>query len=476
MLVTGLGWILIPTAILLFFLAPRWLHILTVFFVPFSATAVANFPAGASGSGLQAWMFCGGLWVARSVLNRVYVGHLSLPRRLLPSATLALLFLLAVIASLFMPGLIDGRLEIESPILFDDTKIPVTFGSNNVTQALYLTFGLIIAFLVAKKSVGRLQLVSMIKIYTLSASFVSIWAVFQWFCFQIQMPYPDFIFNNSINESAHGYNTLLFDGEITRLSSVAVEPSIFAQYLLTSLPFVWFAAYFREPLFSIIIDRLILMLIVVVLLLTTASTAYIGIAITLFIAGIVIFLCHEISRRFFIFSIFALLVISAAIFLVPSISQLVIEQTINKGDSYSGLERLNAMIKAWNYFTAYPVLGIGWGNVTSHDLALKLLADTGIIGASFFLLMILFVLNRAWKMLKVYHNRGNAKIELSLASGAITSFITMLLINAISGFAFVFGHFWVIFGFVIALPLLGKNSSSPLHQLGSGVRNKGWVA
>src|ERR1017187_7069674 len=100
----------------------------------------------------------------------------------------------------------------------------------------------------------------------------------QWFCYWAGFNYPDFIFNTSLTASALGYKEALEDLGITRVSSVATEPSIFAQFSLIALVFAIFAVASGRAVISKFWDRAVLFVTLVVLLMTTSTTAYVGLA------------------------------------------------------------------------------------------------------------------------------------------------------------------------------------------------------
>jgi O-antigen ligase len=424
-----------------------------VFFIPFSATVVVNFPSGESGSGLQVSMFFGTLWVTWEALKVVMTGQLrTIPHDNSLSVRLLLLFMVVVAASLLMPIIINGSLQVASPILLDTEMTPLTLTSHNITQTLYLAYGIIIAILVSITNQQKHQLRTSIKIYILSGVFVSLWGLLQWSLYQFDIPYPDFIFNNSINPSALGYRGVFDDINLKRISSVAVEPSILAQFLLTSTPFVFFAVGFRIPIFSLVIDKAVLVLFLIVLVLSTAFSAYLGLALLLCSVGLVTLIMQKFRRQFALILMGAAVLAVSAYLLSPFVGTYLNEIIIQKGKSYSALERFSAAMNAWGYFLKYPVLGIGWGSATSHDLFIGLLATTGIVGFVVFVFFAFYLFNRLFKALKVYRTAQEVDEDASTLSAVTVSFITLLSLNAFTGFAYVFGHFWFIIGLAMAVP------------------------
>src|SRR6266571_5597377 len=142
---TPISWILIPLGFLSFLCAPRCLYPLTIFFLPFSATAVVNIELSGSVSGVQATMFFGALWMARELPN-----FWRAPRqeKLRTSTSQLWVFFIVVLTSLIMPLWINGAMSIESPLLTDPGSTPLQLTFRHFTQTVYLTYGVLMTILI----------------------------------------------------------------------------------------------------------------------------------------------------------------------------------------------------------------------------------------------------------------------------------------------------------------------------------------
>lgn len=472
MLITIIGWVLIPLGVVLFFIAPRWLYVLMVFFIPFSATAVVNIRTGLTGSGLQATIFFGSLWILSVLLKTIVTGRIRLNYNLRLPFVLLSMFLGIELLSLMMPILIDGKLLVHFPELSHKEAKLLMFSGRHITQALYLIYGIIVAIMVAIKNSDVKQLSSSIKIYVLSGLFVSLWGVMQLFLYTLHIPYPAFIFNNSITPSAQGFRQVLGDLAIKRISSVAVEPSILSQFLLTVIPLLFFSIIRRSPIFTARFDRFCLLLVLFVLLISTSTTAYYGLFITSIVILVMMYSLRLLQFRHLIYSMGLFLIASIAlfiaIFLVPAGGVLIQNLIIEKMMTYSGQDRLQSIINAWHYFLKYPILGIGWGSIGSHDLVVKILSNSGLFGFFSFGMFVFYTLSRHLKGFSCYLYNERDSIVFLWNMAIFVSFFVLLTINLLTGFAFVFGHFWFVTGISIAVTGLLRRHSPRIQSVNGG--------
>jgi O-antigen ligase len=126
----------------------------------------------------------------------------------------------------------------------------------------------------------------------------------------------------------------------------------------------------------------------------------------------------------------------------------------SKAEDYSGIGRLNSVLLAFNYFRAYPFLGIGWGSATSYDLVGKILSNTGILGLIPFALFVRSLFSGLWtSMQPAAANEMISEQTYWAICLSVASFI-LIVTNELTGFAFVYGHLWFIFGMALAVPVL----------------------
>lgn len=449
MRITPLGYILLPVGLAGLLTSERWLYRLFVFWTLFSATSVLNVGSGENGSALQVWMFFGGLWVLRLALERASLLSFSIDNRLKRMSYWMMAFLGVATVSLVMPVIINGSLQIASPVLGENTETPLVLSGHNVTQLLYLIFGALIAVCVAHVNLRDEDREATERIILYSGVFIACWGVFQFVCNVTGFPYPGFLLNNSGSASGKGFMQTLETG-INRVSSAAVEPSVLAQGLLALLPLTLPAWRKKGFVFSRRRDRLISVLFVIVLVLSTSSTAYIGLAILGLTYVLYSVRTGSISKTkaFFVFGVMGILVaavVAVAFVSIPFVSELLNTVLFSKASSGSGLERAMTIALAYGYFQQYPILGIGWGSATSHDLIVKLLSNVGIVGLVAFCAAMFSIVRSNWKKI----SSRNSPLDLSREVW-LTSLITFVLTSIVIGFPMVFGNFWLVVGMAMA--------------------------
>jgi hypothetical protein len=444
---TSLGYLLLPVGLAALLTSERWLYRLFVFWTLFSATSALNVGASDNGSGLQVWIFFGALWILRLGLARAPL--FSIDNRLKRMSYWLMAFLAVAALSLVMPLLINGRLQIASPILGENTETPLFLSGHNITQLLYLVLGGIIAICVAHANLDDERREETERVILYSGLFVACWGIFQFFCNVTGFPYPDFLLNNSASGSAKGFMETL-DSGVSRISSAAVEPSVLAQALLTLLPLTLPAWRKRGFVFSRRRDRLVAVLFIIVLFLSTSSTAYIGLVILALTYVIYSVRTGSLSKTkaSFVFALVGFLATAAvavAFIFVPFVSQLINTVLLSKVSSGSGIERAMTISLAFGYFQRYPIFGIGWGSATSHDLIVKLLSNVGIVGTAVFFCTVFSIVRSNWKKI----SSGNSPLELSREAW-LMSLVAFVLTSVLIEFPLVFGNFWLIMGMSMA--------------------------
>ena len=451
--VTPIGWILIPLGVAFYFFAPDRLYSWMVFFLPFSATAVVNIGSGDSASGVQAPIFLGALWMASEFPKFLAAKDSPVRRNLRVSTKQLLWFVVVAMLSLIMPIWINGSVYIDNTELSNGISTePLVFTLRNVTQIIYLAFGVLLAILISFKNSDLRELIRSIRIFLISAIFVSIWGFLQFFCSLANLTYPAYIFNTSATGSASGYTETLEDIGIARVSSVAVEPSIFAACMLVALVFALFAVVRKEPVISKGWDRFALGIVFGALIISTSTIAYLGLAF-----GFVICLWSlsylKILRRDHVIMLLLLVgFLGFAVVLFPPAQDIFSSMILGKGESYSGIGRAYSVALAAQYFFQYPILGLGWGSVTSHDLVFKLLSNTGLLGFWTFSVFLFSLLRKLWRGSKL---AGCADPEWRLWSNCLLAACSiMLFTNITTGFDFVFQHLWFLLGLSMSVPLL----------------------
>lgn len=456
--VTPIGWILLPLGIVLYWASPRLLYVLTLFFLPFSATAVVNVGSADSASGLQASMFFGSLWILTELSSLFHCSQLPRFQPLRTPVRQLVLFVLVAGVSLIMPLWISGHVVIESSELGDSGSMPLQLSANHVSQLGYLVYGILLAILLAFRNSEAREFVRSIKIFLISATFVSLWGFLQFTCWALNVDYPSFIFNTSKTDSALGYTQQIRDIGWTRISSVATEPSMFAQCMLVAAVIALFTVISSQPLISKAWDRFILAIILGGLLLSTSTTAYLGLMLVALLYGAALVHLGILRSKFVIpLLLFLGALVVAGAFYSP-VRDVYESMILGKSDSYSAVVRINSVLLARDYFLQFPVFGLGWGSVTSHDLVFKLLSNTGVVGFLVFVVFLITLMKRIWRIAKSERHRSANAIWWPGCFAAVL--VTLVFTNIFGGFAFTYGHVWFVFGLAIAVTALSPVQES----------------
>ena len=435
-----------------------------VFFVPFSATAVVNIGSGDGSSGVQASIFFGALWIMRE-LPKFRRSSGSPFRENLRTPTYQLkLFALVVLLSLIMPLWINGGVFIEDPEFANPNSGPLQFTSKHITQTLYLFYGLLLSILVAFRNSEVAEFMRSIRIFVISAIFVSAWGFFQFFCYLLGFSYPAYIFNTSATDSALGYVQELEDIGVKRISSVATEPSILAACMLLALVFALFALIRQQPLISKMWDRFAVAIILGALLISTSTSAYIGLAAVFVLYLLGLFQLKILRGKYIVVFLSSAALLGLVYVWSSSAQDVVGSMIVGKNESYSGIARLYSVVLAAGYFLQYPILGLGWGSVTSHDLVFKLLSNTGILGFLTFFLFLISLLRRLWRTTKTGKSYNPERAWRAVCS--LTALLILIFSNITADFVFVYGHLWFVLGLAISAsalyPAEGRREPPPL--------------
>lgn len=451
MTVTPLGYIAVVVGLVIAVSSSKWAYRLFVCSIPFSGTVIANVGQAGNASGFQVWMLFGVLWLTSAWVRNDRFINPSINRKLgLPSIALMLFVLMAAL-SLFIPLLFGGQIQIESPLLFDNTTTPLGLSLGNLTALLYLIFGATVALAVGHLNLDGSILKETERLYFGVAVFVSIWGIFQFLCYLAGVHYPAAIFNNSAIYHRDGLSVFAQGADPSRVYSVATEPSILSQFLLTAVPLALPSLLGVGAVFSKRKDRIFALLLVLAMLLSRSTTALFGLLIggafaVYALRSLKFKRAGKVILRIVLAGCITILAAAVAYLESSGFRQLFNSMVLSKSSSYSGLERWKTVADAFGYFLQQPLFGLGWGSVTSHDLVVKLLANVGVIGSIPFWVLVTVLIERAYRQRPDYPLGDRLK-----AYAWAISFSLLIATNVISEFAYVFGHFWFIMGVAAAV-------------------------
>ncbi|MFH0818414.1 MAG: O-antigen ligase family protein [Patescibacteria group bacterium] len=251
-----------------------------------------------------------------------------------------------------------------------------------------------------------------------------------------------------------------------RIQSTALEPLYFANYLL--IPLSVMTSLFLSKTSKIKPLWLIGFIIIggINLVLTVARGGYIAFAVCLLLIGIVYF--KKLFRiKNIIYGALAIVIIfiSANYFIdlnLEGTKEKFIAHTQNLFDGASYVERVYTIEEAYHAWLNHPLVGIGPGSfgpyAAYHPLVepdagylivnneyIELLAETGILGLSIFIIIALIVIIRSLRAI----NQAKDKFIKAILIGLLIAFVGILVQYNTFSILYII-HIWVTIGLLIA--------------------------
>jgi hypothetical protein len=115
--ITFIGAVLSVVGFYSFIIKTKWLPLLSIFFVPFTATAIINIFHNGKWHGVQAAMFFGFLWLANDLLFKSKYFKVAEIIKSRKEFSVLSLYVLVVSLSLLMPVFINGDLHVNIGLL-----------------------------------------------------------------------------------------------------------------------------------------------------------------------------------------------------------------------------------------------------------------------------------------------------------------------------------------------------------------------
>jgi hypothetical protein len=265
----------------------------------------------------------------------------------------------------------------------------------------------------------------------LGVAICSGWGVLQLALKELHIAYPAYLFNTSVGLSANYLSAQRF-GQF-RVGSVTTEPSVLAHNIILGLALVAGWQDRRVGRYRMIAASIML----IALLGSGSTTGFIGAIVVGF--GLVSRL-GERGRRYIFLSLAAA---STVLFLSPRVRNLALQGTVQKSSSYSYSDRTSATSRALRVFLDRPILGAGMGTARAHDLVVRILSNLGVLGLLAFCVCFARL-----------HNAVKSSASSSIAATlpplglAFTAYVVM---DAIAGWSYTFGEFWLIGGLIIGM-------------------------
>jgi hypothetical protein len=448
------GWIGIPLGVALLF-RPRWLYCATVLAIPFTATALLNSPNDVPLSPAQ---YLAALLIMYEAARLAVVENkVSVKKGMGVSAFLLWGFLGVVVLSQMMPLLLVGRGWVDprtSPLL---SIQPVQIDSYSFKAAFPVVLGVLFALVTIRRNRRVEDLMCSLKLYVGAGVFVAVWGLMQFVVSNLLgMEYPHWVFNNARLDSMMGYTQQLETGlgVFFRTSSVMHEPSILAKYLATVLVALLMAVATKAPLLGRRMDGLGIVFVVTAILTSASTTGYFALLVSIAVVAWLLRRARGHRRRAVRLAWGAAVAVGTAFYLVPFLQALSGPVLLTKLVSGSYEERVFTVVQGWRYFLQFPVLGLGWGRITVHDLAVHLLANIGALGFTLFVVMCGSVLLQGPRHRATYSGSAGAAMpsmpEYPIGTALQASMITLLAVSLLSGLEFYLLPFYFLFGMLAA--------------------------
>lgn len=455
-----LGWLAIPIGLYLFGMSAAWLYRLAVFFVPFSATGVIVFTGAHVALPITISMYFGSLWIARTGINALVRSRAWEAKKWTHGELLILAFIGVCYLSMLIPIFMAGQIfvfELDSRSL-----VPLTFGGNQIIYLAHLTYGLTFSLLMARYNENPTQIIATIKILMLGLLFTALWGFMEAFSYYAGINFPYFIFNNTPADAEIAYNFVRrvhWEIGLLRMSSVADEPSVLAQTLLVGVIMLLVFVAYGYKLFGRVRDIVLLLILLAALLLSGSSSGIVGLAVAfvVFIFLIANIKSHNISPYWIVLS----LVLGACLAWanVDAVNIFVDQLLLNKLDTGSGQERLLTVSMGWRAFLDSPIIGVGWGSITSMDLVVRLLSNVGLVGAFVFFAFMLSTIHKLWRYTKYDFSSNYFLVVVSAAN--LLAFISYWAVISVAGWATQFQISYIVIGIALAASGLARTLQPP---------------
>jgi hypothetical protein len=457
MQITPIGCLLIPLAMFAFVFRPGWLYFLMIFFAPFTATSILNSGTGDSGAGLQPSIFFGFLLLARLFVNYCYALTIRVSRSQRTSVALLFAFGAACVISLAMPFAMGGRVEVLSRATLDSPTELLHFKTSNITATVAVLAGIGLACYTARRALDPAEFRKTLRTYLWSGILVSCWGLLQFVLYLVGIPYPAMVFNNSASPYALGYNKPLGELPIVRVSSVGLEPSLFATSLVGIIPIALLAVLGGDKIIGRLTDRFALALLLLTAILTTSSIGYLSLFATGCILLYMLYRSRRLSGRIVVL-VCGMSVLAATLYVtVPAIQNAGQQILFDKTDSWSALERGTIVLSDYEYFRRSPILGLGWGSAPAHDLTFGILANCGLIGLGSFLVFVGYTLRKLYAGARAASAEGQLCNPQHIMLLSLTATFIAYLIGGLPGGP----AFWLLIG--LSMAANGQASQSRLQ-------------
>lgn len=286
----------------------------------------------------------------------------------------------------------------------DGGLVNIGFSSSNVTQYIYILFSFVIYICVATYLCENKECIDkVIRVFMISIVSVCILGIIQELIYIILKDTQIFntIFRNNSNINTQGM------GDLLRMSSVFIEPSILSQFLSPALviPLFYKNINFKKRI-------TIVSIILICGILSTSTTFIVGLCIFILILLLNHIDVKKISMsklRILICSMFLLCSMFFIVYIGLKNENSFISDFYNDMISKISLNNRSGVVRSSHLELhlkvglKYPILGVGFGTARSSDLLSTWIANIGVITTSIFFIYVIKLLRK----LKQICNKNN---------------------------------------------------------------------
>jgi hypothetical protein len=384
--ITAAGFLILPlTAIFLF--RPGALLRLTLLSAALGGASPAIVNLGGSPFGLAVGFAPGLAFIGMFAYQRLFRN--STPEERIAAYAVApmLLFVAAAVAGAFvLPRLFAGMFDVwpQKPDVFNIAE-PLQPNSGNVTQTLYIVVNIAMLFTAALcASDGRTRPTLFVRAYLASGFVVAALCYWQFASNLTGLYYPEEFLHSNPRWTTLSSQSL---GAVTRINGPFTEPAALAAYL-SGMIFTCLWMLLRGTAGAGV--RLLLLMSAGAMLLSTSTTGII--ILTVFVPAVLLRSATTRELRVIGLGVIGVIAGLLTLFFVASIAMpavvasieaqadVIIESTLNKGDSDSGMDRTAKDLSAVSVLVPSIGFGAGWGSVRSSSLIPGILGNAGLPG------------------------------------------------------------------------------------------------
>lgn len=389
-------------------------HLLPILIVSsvFEAASTFNGSIGGFVFGVSPFYLVG-ICLALRLLVEVRGGRTLLPSEKIPARGISMLLLAFLVwsfaSAVMMPYLFAGmavyapreRVDID---IVQGNLAPLHWSLSNLAQVIYLTLNVAAVLYAFHHVQTKPQAEKLARALRWAVFIVVAVGLLQHLASLAGWSYPYTVFNNNPNNPSDVQPLDQQIGGFIRISSTFAEPMNSGSFL-AAVASGLLASYLSGSRGTR--SLLALLAVGVVLLETTSTTGYLALSV---MVCLLLGYFNPLRKREFraqpsflkgwaVVTLTALCIVEAGIHFIPSLSQVVVAETVEKSEGISFVSRVVADLDSLRLFENTYGLGVGLGSSRPSSLITALLSTVGIVGTTLFAMAL-------YKIVKVFPGRG----------------------------------------------------------------------